>query len=282
MRNDSLDELDDLPSLTTDGREHAVPAGAPQPRGGTAGVGHAPRGAANRLLWALVVLLLLALAGLGWWSRQQLARMEQQLVATQESFARISEDAAGRLKDISGKVVATESSVTSESEALKLRVKQLESRLAQFDKQQQVASEQRDADGHQLEQLRNELASQQAGSGQLAAALKEQQAGVAALDARLQGLAGEQAALKAAQGELGKLEPRLQGLGEELAALKKANPAPAISRLESDLLVLRSQLDNRPAGAGTAELDAFRAQMTRNITTLQAQVQNLQKQLNAR
>ena len=57
--------------------------------------------------------------------------MEQQLVATQESFARISEEAAGRIQDISGKVVATESSVTSGSEALKLQVKQLENKLAE-------------------------------------------------------------------------------------------------------------------------------------------------------
>ena len=51
------------------------------------------------------------------------------------------------------------------------------------------------------------------------------------------------------------------------------------------LLVLRSELDNRPAaaqGPATAEFDAFRAQMTRNINTLQSQVQNLQQQLDAR
>ena len=49
--------------------------------------------------------------------------------------------------------------------------------------------------------------------------------------------------------------------------------------------MLRSELDNRPAaGAGpnTAEFDAFRAQMTRNINTLQSQVVNLQQQINQR
>ncbi len=285
MRNDSLDELDDLPSLTIDGREPAAqeaPAAAPAVRRPVAAVAP-PASRGSRLPWLLVGALLAALAGLGWWSQQQLARLEQQLVATQESFARISEDAAGSLKDITSKVVAAESSVTSESEALKLRVKQLETRLAQLGKQQQAADERQDGQGRQLEQLRGELKNQQAGAGQLAASLKEQQAGVASLESRVQGLAGEQAALKAAQGELGKLDGRLEGLAGEVAALKKqGNPNQAISRLESDLLVLRSQLDNRPAATGTAELDAFRAQMTRNITTLQAQVQNLQQQLNAR
>ena len=49
--------------------------------------------------------------------------------------------------------------------------------------------------------------------------------------------------------------------------------------------MLRSELDNRPAasaGPSTAEFDAFRAQMTRNINTLQSQVVNLQQQINQR
>ncbi len=49
--------------------------------------------------------------------------------------------------------------------------------------------------------------------------------------------------------------------------------------------MLRSELDSRPAtsaGPNTAEFDAFRAQMTRHINTLQSQVINLQQQLDAR
>jgi hypothetical protein len=74
---------------------------------------------------------------LAWWSFQQISLMEQQLVATQESFARISEEAAGRLQDISGKVVASQTNVTSDSEALKLQIKQLESKLQDQSQQQQ-------------------------------------------------------------------------------------------------------------------------------------------------
>ncbi|MNF11869.1 hypothetical protein D3C80_2131950 [compost metagenome] len=51
--------------------------------------------------------------------------------------------------------------------------------------------------------------------------------------------------------------------------------------------MLKSQIDNRPAaaasgGASVQEFDAFRAQTTRNLNTLQSQVQNLQQQINAR
>ena len=75
--------------------------------------------------------------------------LEMQLVATQESFARISEDAAGRLQDISGKV-ATESNVTTESEAVKLRIKQLEQQAIDLARQQQAfATEQQSLAGRQ-------------------------------------------------------------------------------------------------------------------------------------
>ena len=89
-------------------------------------------------LWVVVLALLISLGALGWWSYQKIAMLEMQLVATQESFARISEDAAGRLQDISGKVVATESNVTTESEAVKLRIKQLEQQAIDLARQQQA------------------------------------------------------------------------------------------------------------------------------------------------
>lgn len=279
MRNDSLDELDDaLPSLVSEQREPpaAVERGAVRPSRG-----------APLALWGLLLVLTLALAALGWWSQRELERMARQLVATQEIFARISEDAAGQLKDISGQVVAAESTVTSESEALKLRLKQLESRLAELTRREQGAAEQRSAQARQLEQVRGELQGREEAASRLAAAVQVQQQTLASLEERLKGLAGEQAALKAAHAEVTRLDGRLQGLTGELAALKKqGNPAQAIARLEEDLLVLRSQLDNRPAAAGgaggSAEFDAFRAQVNRTITTLQGQVQNLQQQIDAR
>ncbi|RMP11869.1 hypothetical protein ALQ30_200297 [Pseudomonas syringae pv. persicae] len=50
-------------------------------------------------------------------------------------------------------------------------------------------------------------------------------------------------------------------------------------------MVLKSEQENRPAiaaGGNTAEFDAFRAQVTRNINTLTSQIQTLSQQLNAR
>ncbi|TRO16501.1 ATPase [Ectopseudomonas mendocina] len=278
MRNDANDELDNLPSLTPERREEfAEPREEPAPRSSR----KAPvaKGASTGPLWALVGALSFALAGLGWWSLQQIGLMEQRLVATQESFARISEEAAGRIQDISGKVVATESNVTSGSEALKLQVKQLETRLAELGKQQQQSATAQAALDKRIDQLGTELKSGIGAS--------------ADFDKRLQALSTEQAALKSAQSdakatqaELAKLDTRIKALGGDIETLKKqGNPAQSIRSLEQDLLVLRSELDNRPApsaGPNVAEFDAFRAQMTRNINTLQSQVANLQQQINQR
>ena len=282
MRNDANDELDNLPSLTPERREDfAEPREEPAARSSRVTSSKVPvaKGASTGPLWALVGALSFALAGLGWWSLQQIGLMEQRLVATQESFARISEEAAGRIQDISGKVVATESNVTSGSEALKLQVKQLENRLAELGKQQQQSATAQAALDKRVEQLGTELKSGLGAS--------------ADFDKRLQALSTEQAALKSAQGdakatqaELAKLDTRIKALGGDIDALKKqGNPAQSIRSLEQDLLVLRSELDNRPAasaGPNTAEFDAFRAQMTRNINTLQSQVVNLQQQINSR
>ncbi|MBP8185970.1 MAG: ATPase [Pseudomonas sp.] len=276
MRNDALDELEQIPSLASGARDRDDLVQANSTGAAAQAYPAAPTTAQSALknagtgpLWALLGAALIALSGLAWWSFQQIALMEQQLVATQESFARISEDAAGRLQDISGKVVATESSVTGENEALKLRVKQLEAKLTELSKQQQTASSQQGSQGKRLQELSAELKLQGEGTSQL--------------EAKLKGVSAEQLSLKAALAEQGKLDGQLKSLAAELEGLKKqGNPNQAIARLEQDLLVLRSELDNRPAQNSTAEFDAFRGQVSRNISTLQTQVQNLQQQLNNR
>ena len=132
-----------------------------------------------------------------------------------------------------------------------------------------MIGDQQGAQGKRLEQLAGDVKDQLASAGQL--------------DSRLKALDAGQVALKAGQAELGKLDAQLKGVTTEVAELKKqGNPSQAISRLEQDLLVLRSELDNRQGQNNTAEFDAFRAQMTRNISTLQSQVQNLQQQISAR
>ncbi|MDF3936168.1 ATPase [Pseudomonas citronellolis] len=279
MRNDSIDDFDDVPSLTTDAddrdefghhpRRVYEPDGkrlAPQPK---------PRGGSTGPLWALVAAMACALGGVAWWSHQQLTLMEQQLIATQESFAKISEEAAGRLDDIRGKFVANESNGTSDREQLKLQVKQLQGRLADQARQQQDSLSQFGGQqGKRLDQLGVELKAQQDSAAQL----------IAQLDGKLKALADEQGKVKGLQGDLASANSQIQSLTADVAALKKrGDQSQSIKSIQDDLLILRSEVEGKQgqAGGNTAEFDAFRSQVMRNINTLQAQVQNLQQQLNA-
>ncbi len=279
MRNDAHDDFDDIPSLRAEPLDDDVLPTPSAVRERTAAplrnapAAKKPKGAGTGPLWALVGALFFAFIGLAWWSFQQISLMEQQLVATQESFARISEEAAGRLQDISGKVVASQTNVITDNEALKLQIKQLESRLQDQGLQQQgVAGQATDLD-KRLEQMSTQGTEQQAANVQLQAQVKA--------------LGAELASLKGAQADGDKVDAQLKSLGTELAA--PGLPcffSAAIERLEQDMIVLKSQQDNRPAaaqnGASTAEFDAFRGQVTRNINTLQSQIQNLQQQINTR
>lgn len=299
MRNDAHDELDHVPSLTADrDKPYPEPEFEPLHKPAESGLEHERtrqkrRSASVAPLWIMVVLLFGAVLALSWWGKGQLERLETQLVATQESFARISEDAAGRLQDISGKMVATESNVTTEGEALKLRIKQLEKQAIELLEQQRaITTQQQSLVGRQGNH--DQRLEEQAGRVEaVAVEMRKQQAAVATFTQTLDALNNQQASLsselkglKGSLDGLGKVPARIEGINKEIAALKRqSDPAQAISRLEQDVLVLRSELDNRPAtapGVQTAEFDSFRAQMTRSFNTLQSQIANLQEQIDRR
>lgn len=279
MRNDTFDEFDDVPHLSTDAadrdefghhpRRVVEPNGRPLPQ-------PVKRGGGTGALWALVAAMAIALAGVGWWSHQQLMLMEQQLIATQESFAKISEEAAGRLDDIRGKFVANESNGMTDREALKLQVKQLQGRLAEQAKAQQTSLSEFDgAQGKRLAQVSADLKAQQ----ESAALLMSQ------LDVKLKSITDEQAKYKNLQTDLAAANQQIQALNTEIANLKKdGSQAKAIKSIQDDLFVLRSEVDGRQgqASSDTKEFDVFRIQVMRNINTLQQQMQNLQQQISTR
>lgn len=286
MRNDANDDFDDVPSLRADVLDDDFPTTA------RTSVHSRPvpvvkvKSASTGPLWALVGALFFAFAGLAWWSFQQISLMEQQLVATQESFARISEEAAGRLQDISGKVVASQTNVNSDSEALKLQIKQLESKLQDQSQQQQGVVGQTSELDKRLAQMTAQTADLDKRLAQMTAQNTEHQTANTQLQAQVKALSSDLTALKSAPDD-NKFDAQLKSLGADIVALKKqGNPSAAIERLEQEMIVLKSEQDNRPAVAqgatNIAEFDAFRGQTTRNINTLQAQIQNLQQQLRAR
>ena len=231
MRNDANDDFDDVPSLRADVLDDDfAPTARTVVHSRTTPVVKV-KAASTGALWALVGALFFAFAGLAWWSFNK-SLMEQQLVATQESFARISEEAAGRLQDISGKVVAA-ASVTTDSEALKLQIRQLESKLQDQSAQQQgVAGQASDLD-KRLAQMTAQSTELDKRLAQLTAQNNEHQTANTQLQAQVKALSAEFAALKSAPSDAENLDAQLKSLGADITALKKqGNPSAAIERLE--------------------------------------------------
>ena len=226
--------------------------------------------------------------------------LEQQLVATQNSFSRVSEDAEGRIKDISGKFTATESSVLGDNEILKMRLNKIESAAVEAAKQQQISTS---AHATQLTKISNDLSSSQDALAALKQYREQQQQAFeqhkntlstlqkelsASLEAQEKQLATLQKTSSSHQqqfAQLGEHEKTLQNIATQLATLQKSAVSSAdLTRLQQDILILRSELEQRssaaPAsnnGPSLADFDAYRAQTNRTISTLQEQVRNLQK-----
>lgn len=263
----------------------------------------------NGALWAVCLSLLIALVGLGYWSHQQQSRLQRQLIATQESFARISEEAAGQLQDISGKVIATESSLGESEQARLQQLGQLEQTVkqlsaAQQTQQQLLAEQQQQFQAgqqrlHQLQQTSEARGQQLAELQERAARLGETQ------QSQRQSLAELGQRMVAADQTQGVLREELTQMGQQLQAVARleqqiAEQSTLLARqrgelqalmeaasgrsVEQEMLAVRSELDRRLASFEEAlqAIDSFRVQANRNISTLQNQLGNLQQQLSQR
>lgn len=251
-----------------------------------------PQRQRNGALWAVCFSLLVALIGLGYWVHQQQSQLQRQLVATQESFARISEEAAGRLKDISGKVTATESSLSEGERARIQQLGQLEQDVKQLvaaqQTQQHALQEQQQEGAAQAQRLTtlNELAStfreQQQQQQQDLVELKQQvdlvNENQTALRSELLQIGERQHVLTALEQQLAEQGSQLARQRGELQALLEVSNGPSV---EQEVLVLRSELDLQLASVEDAlqAIDSFRLQTNRRISTLQSQLSNLQQQM---
>lgn len=314
MRDDFNDDLPGI-RVTTEDRFGALPNNAREPEPPVVRAVREPvvQRQRNGALWAVCLSLLIALVGLGYWSHEQQSRLQRQLIATQESFARISEEATGQLQDISGKVIATESSLGESEQARLQQLRQLEQRVEQLSvtqqTQQQLLAEQQQQSQtgqqrlQQLQQASEARAQQLAELEERAATLGETQQSQGQALAQLgkqTDAAGEaQAVLREELREeltqigqqlraLAKLEQQVAEQGTlmarqrgELQALMEASSGRSV---EQEMLVLRSELDLRLASFEEAlqAIDSFRVQANRNISTLQSQLGNLQQQLGQR
>lgn len=268
-----------------------------------------PQRQRNGALWAVCAGLLIALIGLGYWSHEQQSRLTRQLVATQESFAQISEEAAGRLQDISGKVTATESSLSQSERDRLQQLRQLEKTVEQLSAAQQTQQQTLQEQHQNAQAVQQRLGQmQQAGeaqvlrlaelegqAGMLGESQQQQQQNLAELRRQTDSLAEAQTIMRSDLLHAGEQLQTLAGLERQLAeqgiqlarlrgemqALMEASGGRGV---EQEMLVLRSELDLRLASFEDAlqAIDSFRIQANRNISTLQNQLSNLQQQVGGR
>ena len=245
-------------------------------------------------LWALTAALTLVLLGFVYWSHEQQTQLRQQLVATQNSFARISEDAAGQLQDITGKVSATESSLSEAEQARRQQLQALGVQLADLvkrvDEQSQTLqglTARTTALDTELEQRRS---SEETLNERVVAQNQRLERLQQSVSADRQTLERVEQALTETQNSLAvltRVQAELKSQGDSLAALRSRVDQLASQQssnsMEQELLVLRSEFEQRLTANQDAlqSIDSFRVQVNRNINTLQTQLNNLQQQVNA-
>ncbi|WBE24710.1 hypothetical protein [Denitrificimonas caeni] len=307
MRNDAHDDIDELPPLSRGRIEPALDSAAahdaaaadnlratatpPSPPSSNKAIG---------LLSALTLAIACSSTAFGWWSLQRMQLLEQQLVATQNSFSKISEDAAGRINAITGKVSATESSVLSGNEALKLRLnrleqeavakhKQLTSRLDQHDTGISKLSTELTALSETSTGLDNSIAAQKTTLTEQATALSALQTDLSKKlenqHSTLQKLTEELNSNQQQLAQLAELKSQLTSTNSKLAKLQEnSQHSDELTRIQQDILILRSEVDQLAStatadssGPSLADFDAYRAQTNRTISALQEQLRNLQK-----
>ncbi len=258
-----------------------------------------PRRQRNGALWAVCLSLLCALLGLGYWSHQQQSQLQRQLVATQESFARISEEAAGRLQTITGKVSAAESTLSVAEREQRTQLQKLTQQLQELQAVNQSQAQQ--------------LAELQAGERAVQQTIAQQKTQlellnvtVGELPTQLQQLTASAAErtveLKTAQQQIVQFKQQLQNLStvdkqlaeqaEQLKGLQQKLSQQqkmlaevsqhAGSNTEQELLVLRSEVEQSTAAINQSleSIDRFRLQTNRSMSTLSEQLSTMQRQLN--
>ena len=253
-----------------------------------------PARSGNGPLWALCAALTLALIGFGYWSHQQQNELRQLLVETQNSFARISEDAAGRMQDITGKVSATESSLSEAEQARAEQLERLQKQVTELTRRVETQAASLTAAEQSERSIAARVEKQEAAQQQLGEQMSGYRERSEALDQRLaegdKTLASLQQSLASVTGDLGTLAELEQQLAQQTratASLQSRVEELAEQRqsvnLDQELLVLRSEIDQRLSNTQDAldAIDSFRVQVNRNINTLQNQLSNLQQQVSA-
>ncbi|MCK9236632.1 MAG: hypothetical protein M0Q29_02000 [Thiopseudomonas sp.] len=227
-------------------------------------------------IWFAIASIIAGTGGLAYSSHQRMQLLEQQLIATQDSFAKISGDAVEHIQIISGQLSTSQSSAQSDIKTLRDTLASLQKQYITLEPQLRKHTEDLSSLTKQQEQLNQRLTQQ-------ANAVKE---GLLAVDAAQQQLDGQ---VKLSLNQLAELEQKQsqqleinQNHSQHLTALRAEFDAVTLQtqQLEeqlkqhetSQLEVQQLQLNLGKTQAKQAELEqefqAYRAQITRSINAL--------------
>lgn len=265
---------DELPSLTAQSDDSIQLEPLP---GETSRLFNQPSKKPRQLaIWFAIASIIAGTGALAYNSHQRMQLLEQQLIATQDSFAKISSDAAEHIQSISGQLNTSQSSAQSKIATLSRTLTTLQQQLEAINTQTGKNTEQVRSLSKQQEQLKQRLT-------QHANAVKE---GLLAVDAAQQQLGGEV--------KLGfkQLEVLQQQQSQQLEVNQTHNQQLTLIHAELEALAhhseqlneqlkqhhnnqlalqkLQQELDKTHAEQAelAQEFQAYRAQITRSINAL--------------
>lgn len=230
------------------------------------------------LIWLAVSGLAISLAGQLFWSKQHIQQLEQQIVATQDSFAAISGDTSLHLQKVAGQMENRLKILENRQAQAQSSLDQLHEEQASLSSRLQQASNQLDSNARQTEQLTARL-------NQHAEAMREgllvvdnfQQELNKRIDNIREQLASQQKKheenvqlqslheqrLASTESEIATFRQQLELLGQQLQ--QQESSQQTLLELQHRLQQLREK-----QGELEQELQAFRAQTTRSLNSLRS------------
>lgn len=240
-------------------------------------------------LWLMLLLVVLLLAVSSAWSYLRYQQLERLLVATQDSFAKMNEDASGHLEQAIQRLA---DDLYAEKTKRAAAERQLTSIQQRFTTQTSQAEQQLLGYGGQLTDLQQQQQALEQGLEQQAEAVeksliildtqqREHATGVeerlAAVTTQQQHLAtqldSQHQLIQTQAGHLTALTQQLEAVGQTLTQLTQGHEQGI--QLQQVVLQLKNSLQDSQALQTQLdkELSAFRAQVTRNLNQLNQQVQ---------
>lgn len=215
-------------------------------------------------VWFAMASIIAGTAGLAYTAHQRMQLLEQQLIATQDSFAKISGDAVEHIQIISGQLSTSQTNAQADIKTLRDTLASVQKQYTTLEPQMRKHTEDLSSLTKQQEQLNQRLTQQ-------ANAVKE---GLLAVDAAQQQLDDQ---VKLSLNQLAELQ---QKQSQQLEINQNHSQHLTAIRAEFDAITLQTQqLEEQLKHYGTSQLEAQQLQL--NLGKTQAKQAELEQEFQA-